>query len=192
MEASKTPNSFMRRMTLIFSILLTFTAGVWSSALAGAWCLHEMSAPAATASDEHDCCRARVGEPNRHHSESPENSHEATREKTIPQTQAAGQHSRMDCEGVGEPARKSKVKAFGERRSSCFECCAGRTGQTPTATVVVAPEQSKVKRDAANAFVAARDLFAPALLNVSHLVPSQHAPPATGQRRQILISVFLI
>jgi len=34
-------------MALIFSMLLTLTAGVWSSALAAQWCLHEASAPVA-------------------------------------------------------------------------------------------------------------------------------------------------
>ncbi len=187
----ETFDKFMRRLALIFGILLTLTAGVWSSALAAAgWCLHEASAP--VASDGHDCCRVRTGESNAHHSEAPEDSHEATHEESVSQNQVVESHAEMNCEGAEESARQAKATAFGERGLSCFECCANRPGQTPTTATVVAPEQNKVKRAADNVSVSARDLFAPTVLDVSHLAPSQHAPPPTAKRRHMLISVFLI
>lgn len=183
----------MRRPALIFGILFTLTAGVWSSASAAAGsCLHKASAP--VVSDEHDCCRARVGESNSHHSEAPDDSREATHGKPVPQNQVAGSHAVMDCEGAEEPARQAKATAVGERGSTCFECCASRPGQTPTTPTIVAPEQNKVKRDAGSAQVNGRAMFAPTTTDASHLAPSQHAPPLTEQqrRRHILISVFLI
>ncbi|HLL71677.1 MAG TPA: hypothetical protein VK363_09610, partial [Pyrinomonadaceae bacterium] len=69
----------MRRTALIFGMLLTLTAGVWTSALAAAavWCA---PADAVVASDEHDCCIAKVGKSNAHHAESQEIQHEATHE----------------------------------------------------------------------------------------------------------------
>lgn len=182
-------------------MLLTLTAGAWTNVLAAAaaWCAHDASAhdasaPVAVASDEHDCCIAKVGAGSAHHSASPEVSHEATHEQTTTHTQAAASHAGMNCDGADESARGTYEAASvtASRGLSCFECCAGRSGQTPATAVVVAPEQNKVKRDAANATVHARDLFAHASLNVSHLAPSQHAPPANEQRRHILISVFLI
>ena len=180
-------------------MLLTLTAGAWTNALAAAaaWCAHDASALAVT-SDEHDCCVAKVGAGNAHHSRSPEISHEATHEQQRTQTQAAASHAEMNCDNAGDSARgtheedEAAAAVMASRGLSCFECCAGGSGQTPATAVVVAPEQSKVKRDAANATTHARDLFAPASLNVSHLGPSQHAPPPGEQRRHILISVFLI
>lgn len=182
----------MRRTTLIFGMLLTLTAGVWTSALAAAarWCAHDANASAvAVASDEHDCCIAKVGKSNAHHSESREIPHEATHEPSTTQTQAAS-HDEMNCDGASDSAHETAVS--GQRGLSCLECCAGGSGQTPATPVVVAPEQGKVKRDAANATTFARQLFAPAALCVSHLSPTQHAPPPKEQRRHILISVFLI
>jgi hypothetical protein len=184
-------DEFMRRTALIFGMLLTLTAGAWTNVLAAAaaWC-----APAATAPAEHDCCVARIGKSSAHHSASPEISHEASHGQSTTHTQAAASHAAMNCGGAGGSARETREAASvsSERGLSCFECCAGRNGQTPATAVVVAPEQSKVKRDAANATLHARSLFAHASLNVSHLAPSQHAPPANEQRRHILISVFLI
>ncbi|HLL71899.1 MAG TPA: hypothetical protein VK363_10725, partial [Pyrinomonadaceae bacterium] len=160
-------------------------------AAAAVWCA---PADAVVASDEHDCCIAKVGKSNAHHAESQEIQHEATHEQASTQTQTAAPHAGMDCDGVGDSARDAHAAnaAIGERGLSCFECCAGGSGQTPATAVVVAPEQTKVKRDAANATAHMRQLFAPASLDISHLAPSQHAPPHKEQRRHILISVFLI
>jgi len=99
----------------------------------------------------------------------------------------------MNCDGASDSARETHEAALSvEGGLSCFECCAGGSGQTPATAVIVAPEQGKVKRDAANEATGARQLFAPASLDISHLAPSQHAPPHQEQRRHILISVFLI
>lgn len=178
-------------------MLLTLTAGVWTSALAAAarWCAHEESAPAAVAAapDEHDCCIARVGKPDAHHAESQEIPHEATHEPATTQTQTPAPHGETNCDGASDPARERHETALSvEGAPSCFECCAGGSGRTPATPVVVAPEQGKVKRAAADATTNARQLFAPAALDISHLAPSQHAPPHKEQRRHILISVFLI
>jgi len=183
-------DKFMRRLALIFGMLLTLTAGVWSSALAAGWCLHEASAP--VASDEHDCCRARIGGSNSLDSESPDDSHGATHDKSVSQNQVVESHAEMHCAGAEESVRQTKALAVVERGLSCFECCANRPGQMPTTATIVAPEQNKVKRAAGNASVSARYLFAPTALDVSHLAPSQHAPPPTEQSRHMLISVFLI
>jgi hypothetical protein len=193
----------MRRLALISGLLLTLTAGVWSSALAAvvsACCANETSASAALApaADEHDCCRAKLGKSNAPHSEhsdstghSPE---AATREHaSSPESQTTRAHEGMDCEGAEDRERESKAtEAFGERGRSCLECCAGRTGQMPVTATPGAPEQNKVKRAAAHISAAARDSFAPTASGVSHLAPSQHAPPAPRERRHKLISVFLI
>jgi len=193
----------MRRTALIFGMLLTLTAGVWTSALAAAavWCA---PADAVVASDEHDCCIAKVGKSNAHHAESQEIQHEATHEPatkqvaamhegSTTQTQTPAPHGETNCDGASDPARETHEAALSvEGGLSCFECCAGGSGQTPVTAIVVAPEQTKVKRDAANATAHMRQLFAPASLDISHLAPSQHAPPHKEQRRHILISVFLI
>ena len=171
-------------MALIFSMLLTLTAGVWSSALAAKWCPHEASAPV-VAADEHDCCRARIGVSKSHHSEAPDNS-------SISQNQLAGSQAGMDCEGAAESAPQAKASAFGDRELSCVECCANRPGQTPTMPTIVAPEPNKVKRAASHASLSAQYLSAPTALDVSPLAPSQHAPPPTAERRHMLFSVFLI
>ncbi|HZG52961.1 MAG TPA: hypothetical protein VEZ40_12565, partial [Pyrinomonadaceae bacterium] len=73
----------MRRLALIFGMFLTLTAGVWSSAPAdaAARCLHdEASAPSAP--DEHDCCRAKIGEQNARRTASQDASHDAGHEKS--------------------------------------------------------------------------------------------------------------
>lgn len=193
--------NFMRRMALIYGMLLTLTAGVWGNALAAvisACCMNETSAPvaAAPASDEHDCCRAKLGESNATHTEATEHAHDATAATThedAPEPQPGGSHAGMDCAGTEEAGSDTRATtAFGERVRSCFECCAGRTKQMPTTATFSAPEQNKVKRAAANASAVAHDSFAPASSGVSHLVPSQHAPPAPSERRHMLISVFLI
>lgn len=191
-------------------MFLTLTAGVWGGALAAfassAWCLHDMNASeadVAPASDEHDCCRARLGDANATHSESTEHSHDdaATHEDALSQTQANNPHAEMDCasaqgpesESAEGPESESKATAvFGERGPSCFECCAGRANQTPITATFGAPEQNKIKRDGASAPVNAHDLFAPAAHGISHLTPSQHAPPMPAGRRHVLLSVFLI
>jgi len=180
----------MRRRALIFGILLTLTASVWSGALAAAAsCLHEANA---VASVEHDCCRAKIGEPDTHHSEATEDAHAATHGQSISQNQAPGSHAGMNCGGAEKSAREPKVTAFGERNLSCFACCANRPGGMPVMAVVSAPEQNKVKRDAGNAQSNPRAIFAPTAHDVSHLAPTQHAPPPTEQRRHLLISVYLI
>jgi len=187
----------MRRTALIFGILLTLTAGVWTSALAAAarWCALSSCAPAAVAvaPDEHDCCIAKVGKPDAHHAESPGDSHEATHEPATTQAQTPAPHGEMNCDGASDSVRKTHEAALSvEGGLSCFECCAGGSGRTPATPVVVTPEQGKVKRDAADATTNARQLFAPAAHGISHLAPTQHAPPHKEQRRHILISVFLI
>jgi hypothetical protein len=183
-------------------MFLTLTAGMWGGALAAfassAWCTHDMiasEADAAPASDEHDCCRARFADANAPHSGSEERSHhaDATRAGALSQTQPNNSHAEMDCARARGPESESKVAAaFGERGRSCLECCAGRANQTPITATFSAPEQSKMKRDGANARVNAHDLFAPDAHGVSHLTPSQHAPPVPAGRRHALISVFLI
>jgi hypothetical protein len=180
----------MRRQVFIFGLLLTLTAGVWGSALAANSCWHEAGAP--VAADEHECCRARIGESNAPHSESPDDSHEATRENSVSQNQVVESHAGMDCDGAAESVPQVKAPAFGGREFSCVECCANRPRQTPATPTIVAPEPNTVKRAAGHASVNARDLFTPIILDVSHLVPSQHAPPPTAERRHMLISVFLI
>lgn len=191
-------------------MFLTLTAGVWGGALAAfastAWCPHDMSASeagSAPASDEHDCCRARFGDANVPHTESTEHTHDAaaTHVDALSQTQANNPHAEMDCaraqgpksESAEGPGSESKATAaFGEGGRSCFECCAGRGNQTPITATFGAPEQNKIKRDGANAPVNEHDLFAPDAHGVSHLTPSQHAPPIPAGRRHVLISVFLI
>lgn len=194
----------MRRQALIFGIILTLTAGMWSSALAAvadACCMDETSTPlvAAPSSDEHDCCVAKLGEPDAPHSESIEHAHEAAAthdDAPSPEPQADAAHAEMDCanskEPSGEGKSEAKAAAFDERGRSCFECCAGRSNQMPTTAAFNAPEPNKVKRAAPNVSMSARDLFAPDASGVSHLKPSQHAPPAPGERRHMLNSVFLI
>jgi hypothetical protein len=194
----------MRRLALISGMLFTLTASVWGSALAAvvfACCMNEASASnvAAPASDEHDCCRAKLGESNAPHSEATEHSHAAAATAThedelAPEPQAdAAPHAGMDCAGAGEPGNEAKaIAASGERGRSCLECCAGRSKQMPTTATFSTPEQSRVKRAAAHVPVAVRGSFAPATSGVSHLAPSQHAPPAPVERRHKLISVFLI
>ncbi|HYO98690.1 MAG TPA: hypothetical protein VER76_00580 [Pyrinomonadaceae bacterium] len=194
----------MRQTALIFGMLLTLAAGVWTCAPSAdaAPCAHDTDAHAsATASDEHDCCLARIGQPDAHHPASPEISHEATHqqsthEQSTLQTQTAASHAGTHCDSARDSARdthgEEAAAAGGDCGRSCFECCAGRSGQTPTTAVVAAPEQGKAKRDAAHATPAARQLFAHASPDISHLAPSQHAPPQNEQRRHILISVFLI
>jgi hypothetical protein len=99
----------------------------------------------------------------------------------------------MNCGGADASSTSELgAVAMGERGLSCAECCAGGSGQTPATAVVVAPEQNKVKRDAGSNSVGARNLFAPAASSVSHLAPSQHAPPAPTERRHVLMGVFLI
>jgi hypothetical protein len=193
----------MRRTTLIFGLFLTLTAGVWGSALAAvadACCMNETHAHDATTSpapDEHDCCRAKLYESNAPSSDSTKHSHHAAKtheDAPSPQPQAVNSHAQMDCVGGEAPEREAKatkVAAFVERGRSCLECCAGRTGQVPAKSTVSAPEPNRVKRAAAHVSVA-RDSFAPGTQGVSHLTPSQHAPPAPRERRHILIGIFLI
>jgi hypothetical protein len=189
----------MRRLLLIYGMLLTLTAGVWSSALvavASAWCMHGANASnAAQASDEHDCCRAKTGEPDAPHSESTAHAHDAdaSHENALSQTETSDSHAGMNCAAAEKPENESKAaSAFGEGVRSCFECCAGRANQTPTNATLNAPEQNRVKRAPTHASVSARDLFAPVAQGVSQHAPSQHAPPTSGERRHKLINVFLI
>lgn len=189
----------MRRTTLIFGLILTLTACVWGSALAAiasACCSDETSAhaTAAPAPDEHDCCRAKLGEPDAPHGEAPDHAHAAAAtheaDEPSPEPQAESPHAGMDCAGARVPEDEAKAAAFGER--SCLECCAGRSNRTPTTATVCAPEPNKVKRAAPNVSASMHDSFAPVAQGVSHLTPTQHAPPASCERRHILISVFLI
>jgi hypothetical protein len=195
----------MRRQVLIFGIILTLTSGVWSSALAAvadACCMNEASADAIAAtqaSDEHDCCVAKIDEPDAPHSESTEQAHEvaATHESASSrESQADAAHAWMDCAGAkessGEAKSATRAAAFDERMRSCFACCAGRSNQMPTNAAFSAPEPNKVKRAAGSVSTGARQLFTPGASCVSHLAPSQHAPPAQRERRHILNSVFLI
>ncbi|HZG54496.1 MAG TPA: hypothetical protein VEZ40_20510, partial [Pyrinomonadaceae bacterium] len=104
---------------------------------------------------------------------------------------ARAAHSGMDCaDDAAAATPEIRVAARGGR--SCAECCAGGSGQTPATAVVVAPEQTRVKRDAVSESARARHLFAPAPPHLSHLAPSQHAPPAPLERRHLLLGVFLI
>ncbi len=185
----------MRQPALIFGMLLTLTTGVWSSALtvAGGWCRHEASAP--VASDEHDCCRARIGESNSQYSESPDNSPGATRGKWASQNQVGGSQAGMDGSRVAEAAEfvpRAKATSFDECGLSCFECCANRSGKMPVTPTIVAPEPNQVKRVAGAASASAWYSFASTAFDISTLAPSQHAPPPTAERRHMLISVFLI
>lgn len=182
-------------------MLLTLAAGVWTCApnADAASCAHDTDAHASavTASEEHDCCVARIGQPDAHHPASPEISHEATHqqsthERSTLQTQTAAPHAATHCDSARDTHGEAAAAAGVDCGRSCFECCAGRSGQTPTTAVVGAPEQGKAKRDAAHATTSARHLFAPASTDISHLAPSQHAPPPNEQRRHILNSVFLI
>ncbi|HEY0100808.1 MAG TPA: hypothetical protein VGB76_17815 [Pyrinomonadaceae bacterium] len=189
----------MRRTALIFGLLLTLTAGVWSSALAAvvyACCADETSAASTVAAlpapDEHDCCRARFAEPGAPPAEATGHAHEAAthEDELSPAPQVESSHAGMDCANSKEPESDARVTAFGERL--CSECCVGRGNQVPTTATFSAPEQNRAKRDAASVYVNARELFAPGTQGVAHLSPSQHAPPASRERRHILISVFLI
>jgi hypothetical protein len=198
----------MRRTALISGLLLTLTASVWGSALAAvsdACCMNDASAPndvaaAAPASDEHDCCRAKLDGSNAPHSQSNEHAHAsvATTHEDAPASkpQAEATHTGMDCMGAAEPESGATVAAtavgFVERGRSCFECCAGRGKQMPTTATTSAPEPNKAKRAALNVADAARHSFAHGAQGVAHLSPSQHAPPAPGERRHKLINVFLI
>jgi len=184
----------MRRLALIFGMFLTLSAGVWSSASAAAFasCMHDASAMPAP--DEHDCCRAQIGEPDAPHAAPGETSHgEAAHENSSTDNQAQESHAGTDCAGAAaSTARETGVVAMSERGLSCAECCVGGSGQTPATAAVVAPEQNKIKRDAGSASARERDAFPPASSPVSHLAPSQHAPPAHPERRHVLIGVFLI
>jgi hypothetical protein len=191
----------MRRLALIFGMLLTLTTGVWSGAhaAASAWCVHEASAPSAP--DEHDCCRAKTGESNAGHGASQRASHDAShessntrRENSNAREQARAPRAGMNCASAGEAsgARENGAAALVRQGLSCAECCAGGSGQTPAAAASVAPEQNKVRRAAGSNSTAARHLFASAPSHVSHLAPTQHAPPAPLERRHILNGVFLI
>jgi hypothetical protein len=181
----------MRRFALILGMLLTLTAGVWGSALAAsAWCMHAAVAPAAP--DEHDCCRANLGQSNAHHAESRETSHDAAHEDPATEDQAHAAHAGMNC-GVADASAtpEGAPATLIHRGLSCADCCAGGSQQTPATAVFVAPEQHKVKRAASDS-ASAGDLFAHAPVRVSHLAATQHAPPVPPERRHILISVFLI
>jgi hypothetical protein len=189
----------MRRLALIFGLLLTLTAGVWSGALAAvaaACCSNDASASvvATPASDEHDCCRAKLGESNAPHAESDEHAHAAlaATHADAPAPQTDGAHAGADCEAAAESEGGANGAAFVEGGRSCSECCAGRTKQMPTTATLAAPELNKAKRAATHAPVGARDSFAPTASGVAHLSPSQHAPPAPRERRHKLINVFLI
>jgi hypothetical protein len=189
----------MRRLVLIFGMLLTLTAGVWGNALAAAsaWCAHEASAPAApAASDEHDCCRAKIGAPDTHHSNSQQTSHDASHEKTNAHARAGESHAGMNCGGAEEASSTPEIggaSLAARGLSSCAACCAGGSSKTPATAIFAAPEQNKVKRVEDGACCAgASRLFASVTLDVSHLAPSQHAPPASPERRHVLLGVFLI
>jgi hypothetical protein len=193
----------MRRLALIYGILLTLTAGVWGGTLAAAseWCMHAgSSAPAA--SDEHDCCRAKIGTPDAAHPDGHDDAsgrashdastHDASRVEPDTLSQAAA-HAGMNCAEAdaaadGTPA----VRAATASGLSCIECCAGNSGQTPATPLSVAPEQSKFKRAAESVRAGACGFYAFSPSRISHLAPTQHAPPAPGERRHMLNSVFLI
>jgi hypothetical protein len=98
----------------------------------------------------------------------------------------------MDCAGAKESAGEAKAAAFDERGRSCLSCCVGRGTQMPTTAAFNAPEPNKVKRAAGSVSTSARNLFAPDASGVTHVTPSQHAPPAPRERRHMLNSVFLI
>jgi hypothetical protein len=182
----------MRRLILIFGMFLTLTAGVWSSVpVAAASCPHEASAPDASAG--HDCCRANAGEPDTSHFASQGSSHEeAAHVKSNTLSQAHGAPARTHCADASAAPEIDAV-ALGQGGlllSSCADCCAGDAGQTPATAFVAAPEPNKVKRVAGSD--AACALFARAPSYISHLAPSQHAPPAPPARRHILLGLFLI
>jgi len=189
----------MRRTALIFGLLLTLTAGVWGGALASAasaWCSHE-AGETSDAADAHDCCRARIGNSAAaHHSDPQPAPHDASttrHERSNARNQIDQSHAGMTCDGAASASTtETDAPALGARGLSCADCCAGGSSETPATAFVVAPEQGKVKRDAASASVGARERNAPAPSHVSHLAPSQHAPPVPPDRRHILISVFLI
>ena len=195
---------FMRRLAIICGLLLALSAGVWGgafAAVASACCLSAAAGETAPASDEHDCCRAKIGESNASHTESTGHAHAgtaATREDELaPEPQADGSHAGLDCEaaaasGGGANAVEAKAVCFAERGHSCLECCAGRGKQMPTTATVSAPEPNKVKRGGAHASSGTHRSFAHGAQDVAHLSPSQHAPPAPGERRHKLINVFLI
>jgi len=167
------------------------TSGVWSSALAAAsaWCSHEAGA----ASDEHDCCRADIGDSNAHHAEAADAPHDAAPEHPTTRNQPAEAHAGMNCSGAhASPPPESAPVALVQAGRTCAECCAGGSGQTPATVYVIAPEQNKVKRDAGGDSAGASALFASSLVHVSHLAPTQHAPPVPPERRHILIGVFRI
>jgi hypothetical protein len=178
----------MRRFSLILGMLLTLAAIAWGSAQAAGWCLHEAGAP--SASGEHDCCRAKIGGSDAGHSPSRGASHE----NPTARKQAGESHAGMNC-GRGDAAAstpETQAYAFVAHGLSCAECCVDGSGQAPATAAVVAPEQNKIKRDAGRASARARGLFSPAALYVSHLAPTQHAPPSPPGHRHILIGVFLI
>ncbi|HEX8127810.1 MAG TPA: hypothetical protein VF527_01830 [Pyrinomonadaceae bacterium] len=184
----------MRRLALIYGMLLTLTAGVWSSALAvtSASCLHEEGAPAA--SDEHDCCRADISGSNAEQPAScnalQQTSADASHDTSTASDQADDAHDGMSC-AASSPATETRPAAV-SGLLSCAECCAGGSGQTPATVAFVTPEQNKVKRAAGSDAAGASDLFPPSPAHVSHLAPTQHAPPSPPERRHILISIFLI
>jgi hypothetical protein len=208
----------MRRLALIYGLLLTLTAGVWGSALAAAseWCMHAGSAPAA--SGEHDCCRAKIGAPEAAHpaahddasgrashdisthdvsthdsSTHDASTHDASRVESNTLSRDAAAHAGMNCAEADAAADATPaVRAATAAGLSCTECCAGNSGQTPATPLSVVPEQSKFKRAAESVRAGACGFYAPSPTRFSHLAPTQHAPPAPGERRHILISVFLI
>ncbi|HZH31055.1 MAG TPA: hypothetical protein VEY11_09865 [Pyrinomonadaceae bacterium] len=203
----------MRRLALIYGILLTLTAGVWGSALAAAseWCMHAgSSAPAA--SDEHDCCRAKIGAPDAahpaahddasgrasrdastHDASTPDvSTHNASHVESNTLNQAAA-HAGVNCVDADAAAdAMPAIRAATASGLSCAECCAGNSGQTPATPLSVAPEQSKFKRAAESVRAGTYGFYAFSPSRISHLAPTQHAPPASTERRYILISVFLI
>jgi hypothetical protein len=179
----------MRRFSLIFGMLLTLTAVVWGSALAAGWCTHEADAP--SVSGEHDCCRAKIGDLDAGHTPSQGTSHDASHENSTARKQAEASHAGMNCGRANAASTpETQASAFVAHGLTCAECCVDNSGQTPATAALVAPEQNKIKRDAGRA--SARDLFTPAALYVSHLAPTQHAPPSPPGLRHILIGVFLI
>ena len=187
----------MRRTALIFGTLLTLMAGVWSGAsiAASACCMHEAGAP--VVSNEHDRCRAEIGVANERRTDSQTTSqttsHDASHEESTMRAQSQATRAGVDCVSAGASSEgETGAAAFGRGGLSCAECCAGRSGHTPTTAVVAVSEQNRAKRDAGSVATGVRSLLAAVQARVSHFAPTQHAPPSSSERRHVLLSLFLI
>jgi len=183
----------MRRTALIFGTLLTLMAGVWSGAsiAASACCMHEASAP--VVSNEHDCCRAEIGDANERRTDSQPTSHDASHEKSNMRAQSQATHAGVNCVSAVAPSEgETGAAAFGRGGLSCAECCAGRSGHTPATAMVAISEQNRAKREARGVATGACSTFSFARARISYFAPTQHAPPSSSERRHVLLSLFLI